>query len=54
MRKRVSDRLRKLRELIGQVPDGFLEGVLNLDIQNETCGSVHAEATGKTTRRAPF
>lgn len=53
MRKRVSGRLRKVRKLVGEVPDGFLEDVRDLDIRHETRGNVHAEATKKTTRRAP-
>lgn len=52
MRKR-ADRLKKVRKLVGEVPKGLLKDARDLDIQHETRGNVHAEATKKTTRRAP-
>ncbi|MFB0500513.1 MAG: hypothetical protein ACETWO_04500 [Candidatus Hadarchaeaceae archaeon] len=53
MRKRMSDRLREVTKLVGEVPDGFIEDALGFDIRHETHEDVHAEATDKTTRRAP-
>ena len=47
MRKRVSDRLRKVRKLIGEVPDGFLDDVRGLNIWNEACGVYMPELPGK-------
>jgi hypothetical protein len=47
MRKRVSDRLRKVRELIGEVPDGFIEDVCGLDIQHEAYGVYMSELPKK-------
>jgi len=53
MRKRMSDRLREVTKLVGEVPDGFIEEALGFDIRHKTYKEVHTEATEKTTRRVP-
>ncbi len=52
MREEILDRLKKLKELVGEIPDGFLEDVCDLGIWHKTYRGVHAKATEKTTRRA--
>jgi hypothetical protein len=52
MRNRVLDRLRNVCNLVGEVPDGFIEDALGFDIRHETHEDVYTKATEKTTRRA--
>ncbi len=52
MKKRMSDRLRKVGKLVGEVPDGFIEKTLGFDTHHETYKYLRTEATEKTTRRA--